>query len=95
VRGSPGGYTISGPDGSRIANGSNAEYAVVVGKWLGGGSTSAGQGTIVYTCYGTTSTAEVEYYDPAFIAEILAADAAPAEEGFDNVVDLLDWLNRD
>jgi hypothetical protein len=36
-----------------------------------------------------------DVYDPAFVTDILAADAAPAEEGFDNVVDLLDWLNRD
>jgi hypothetical protein len=34
-------------------------------------------------------------YDPAFVTQILAADAEPAVEGFDNVVDLLDWLNRD
>lgn len=39
---------------------------------------------------------EQEEYNPAFVAEILAADAAPPEEpGFNNVVDLLDWLNRD
>jgi hypothetical protein len=38
---------------------------------------------------------EHDGYDSAFVAEILAADAAPEEVGFDNVVDLLDWLNRD
>jgi len=36
-----------------------------------------------------------EEYDPAFVAEILAADAAPNEATFDNVVDMLEWLERD
>lgn len=37
-----------------------------------------------------------EEYNSDLVAEILAADAAPPEEpGFDNVVDLLEWLNRD
>lgn len=34
-------------------------------------------------------------YDPDFVAIILAADAAEPEASFDNVVDMLDWLDRD
>jgi hypothetical protein len=34
-------------------------------------------------------------YDPDFVASILQADAAPPEASFNNVVDMLDWLNRD
>lgn len=34
-------------------------------------------------------------YDPGFVASILQADAAPPEASFNNVVDMLDWLNRD
>jgi hypothetical protein len=34
-------------------------------------------------------------YDPGFVAHILRADAAPVETTFDNVVDMLDWLERD
>src|ERR1700730_14520020 len=34
-------------------------------------------------------------YDPNFVASILQADAAAPEASFNNVVDMLDWLNRD
>jgi hypothetical protein len=34
-------------------------------------------------------------YDPAFVESILQADAAPVEATFDNVTDMLDWLERD
>jgi predicted kinase len=34
-------------------------------------------------------------YDAAFVASIQQADAAPPEASFNNVVDMLDWLNRD
>lgn len=34
-------------------------------------------------------------YDPAFVERVLRADAAPSEASFDNVVDLMDWLERD
>jgi hypothetical protein len=34
-------------------------------------------------------------YDPDFVASILQADSAPPEASFNNVVDMLDWLNRD
>jgi hypothetical protein len=34
-------------------------------------------------------------YDPAFVDLVLQADAAPIEATFDNVIDLLEWLERD
>ncbi len=88
-----GDYTISGAAGSRIVNGSNAGNVSGISRWYGGGSTSVDFEIRVHSYSGPVSV--TEEYDPAFVAEILAADAAPAEEGFDNVVDLLDWLNRD
>jgi hypothetical protein len=32
--------------------------------------------------------------NPAMVVSILAADASEPEAGFDNAVDMLDWLNR-
>jgi hypothetical protein len=37
----------------------------------------------------------VTNYDSSFVSEMLAADAAEPEATFDNVVDMLDWLNRE
>jgi hypothetical protein len=89
-------YTTSGSDGSRIVNGSNAEYISGVYRWFGGGSTSVSQGVIDYSYYsGTALIAAEEEYDPAFVARVLRVDAAPNEATFDNVVDLMDWLERD
>lgn len=34
-------------------------------------------------------------YSDEFVAEVLRADAAPSEAGFDNVEDLLAWLEAD
>jgi hypothetical protein len=37
----------------------------------------------------------IDGYDAEFVKTIQAADAAEPEAGFNNVVDMLDWLNRD
>jgi hypothetical protein len=34
-------------------------------------------------------------YDQGFVNSVLAADAAKPDASFNNVVDILDWLNRD
>jgi hypothetical protein len=34
-------------------------------------------------------------YDPVFVARVKAADAAPPAAKFNNIVDMLDWLDRD
>jgi hypothetical protein len=36
-----------------------------------------------------------EDYDPDFVASILQAAAAPIVAKFDNVLDLLEWLDSD
>jgi len=40
-----------------------------------------------------SKAARREQYDPKFVAEILAAAAAPSEAEFDNIDDLLEYLN--
>jgi hypothetical protein len=34
-------------------------------------------------------------YDPVFVDSILKADAAPVVAKFDNVIDMLNWLDED
>jgi hypothetical protein len=43
----------------------------------------------------TLSYASVADYDSSFVTEMLAADAAEPEATFNNVVDMLGWLNRE
>jgi hypothetical protein len=45
--------------------------------------------------WGGTFYAGTDQYDPDFVASILAADKAEPEARFNNVVDMLDWLNRE
>lgn len=40
-------------------------------------------------------TSGAEDYDPDFVASIHRADRATPEARFNNVVDMLNWLNRD
>jgi hypothetical protein len=44
---------------------------------------------------GGTYFAGANHYDPDLVTSILKADASEPEASFDNVVDMLDWLNRD
>lgn len=44
---------------------------------------------------GGTYFAGAHEYDPDFVDSILKADAAPPEARFNNVVDMLGWLNRE
>jgi hypothetical protein len=63
----------------------------VVGiDWFSNATIGASFGGVYSAAY-----ANVEEYDPDFVARVLRADAAPNEATFDNVVDLLDWLERD
>ena len=86
-------YTISSYDAVRVVKSTNAN-PVAYGQWFGGGSTSVSHSVVVFT-YGTVSAAVQEEYDPAFVSRVLEADASPNEAIFDNVVDLMDWLERD
>src|ERR1700685_2018780 len=89
--------TVSGLGGSRLLNGSNAEYVSAGShQWLGGGSASAGEGRVVTFSYSGNPplVEEAADYNADLVAEILRADAAQPETSFNNVVDMLDWLNR-
>ena len=44
---------------------------------------------------GTTPSEENMHFNRDFVGEILRADTLPPEAKFNNVVDMLDWLNRD
>jgi hypothetical protein len=45
--------------------------------------------------FGGVYYAGAEEYDPDFVASVLKADSEPPEAHFNNVVDMLNWLNRD
>ena len=94
------GYTASHSDFVRIVRGSNAESVSINSRWLGGGSTYAGtEGlTVVYVSWGQSAVpaqASESDYAPAFVARIEHAAAQEPEAKFNNVVDMLNWLNRD
>jgi hypothetical protein len=65
---------------------------ILSGMSEGGFTVSNATTNVSFAC---TSYAGALQYDPEFVAEILAADAADPEASFNNVVDMLDWLNRD
>lgn len=90
------GYTISASDLSVVVNGISAEHILCGdGQWLGGGSTSVGQGVTISYYSGSPEVMADDEYDPAFVAKILDVAAKPPEAKFNNVVDMLEWLNRD
>jgi hypothetical protein len=81
--------TVSGSDGSVIVYGTAGAGMQVRGlEWTS--TNNASIGVSVGGVYLTASD-----YDPAFVERVLKADTAPVEATFDNVVDLLDWLERD
>jgi hypothetical protein len=90
-----GGAVASTSEFFRAVSGTSSQN--VVQQWHGGGSTSVSYGVLTYTYSGPApAIVKEEEYNPELVAEILAADALPPEEpSFDNVVDLLEWLNRD
>jgi hypothetical protein len=81
--------TVAGFDGARIFTTlSDSASTVVVGCSLFSNATQTfSLGGVYY--------AGASNYDPDFVASILQADAAAPEASFNNVVDMLDWLNRD
>jgi hypothetical protein len=62
---------------------------------VGVGFSTATIGASLGGVYRATYADPPEEYDPDFVASILQADAKPTEAQFDNVVDMLNWLNRD
>jgi hypothetical protein len=49
----------------------------------------------VFATLESTTTTTIGEYDSDFVASVLRADAEAPEASFNNVVDMLDWLNRD
>lgn len=45
-------------------------------------------------CRGQFSVHKDRDYDPTFVSDVLRADSRTPEASFDNVIDMLDWLNR-
>lgn len=58
--------------------------------WFSNATVGASLGGLYYAVY-----ADPEEYNPDLVADILRADAEPPEAQFNNVVDMLNWLNRD
>jgi hypothetical protein len=87
------GVTVSGAGGSRIANSSSSAATTSSTDMSASGmsTTMSTEYAVVYT----EAASSARDYDPAFVASVLRADAAPPEAAFNNVVDMLDWLNRD
>ncbi len=83
--------TVSGFDGARIVTAWSNISAVAVTVIGYATATTATNGISLRTIY----YAGANGYDDEFAANILKADAAAPEAEFNNVVDMLDWLNRE
>ena len=81
--------TVAGFNGARVVTGATgtASLGLEAHTWTSNATIGVAFGGVYYASAGE--------YDPDFVASILQADAAPPEASFSNVVDMLDWLNRD
>lgn len=80
--------TVAGFEGTRIITGLS-----------GGVCTAVLTNSLLVSTLASTSVVCVYYagideYDAEFVSTVLAADRAEPEATFDNVVDMLGWLNR-
>jgi hypothetical protein len=81
--------TVSGFDGARLVTAlSDNKNTLVAGFNLWSNA-------MVGVSLGGTYFAGTGDYDTAFVESVLQADAAAPEANFNNVVDMLDWLNRE
>ena len=80
--------TVSGSEGARIIKGATGSFGPSRTYTFVSNATADVSMVVVYF-------AGVNDYDPEFVTSILQADAAAPEASFDNVVDMLDWLNRE
>jgi hypothetical protein len=84
-------YTASSNAGAFIANGSNVAITAL-GPDMG--STAFHEHYVV--CYGASAqVATTERYEPAMVAQLLKLDAQAPEAKFNNVVDMMEWLDSD
>jgi hypothetical protein len=67
----------------------------VIGPGWSTATSGASLAGIYYAGVTAVAPAAAEEYDPDFVASILRADVEPPEGRFNNVVDMLNWLNRD
>jgi len=81
--------TVAGFQGARIVTVlSDAKSALVVGSgWTSNATIGVSLGGEYFT--------DAQEYDAVFVESIIKADADSPEASFNNVVDMLDWLNRD
>jgi hypothetical protein len=87
-------FTVSGTEGSRIVNSSSATFIILSDIVAPGmGTTIAQEYQIAYTS--CTSWASDNEYEPEMVARLLRLDTEAPEAKFNNVVDMMDWLDRD
>ena len=80
--------TVAGFEGARLLTATSGLGPVVeVSGWYSNAMIGVSLSGVYY---GSSSD-----YDPDFVASILQADAAAPEASHNNVVDMLDWLNRE
>jgi hypothetical protein len=84
----PTGNPMQGTLGALIGLGTSADVTVVTGVTMG--ATAGG-----YWIVDMATASSSEEYDPSFVGMILDRDSKPAEAKFTNVIDMLDWLDRD
>jgi hypothetical protein len=85
--------TVSGPTGAVIVTGvSDSMTMRVVGyDW----SSNATAGLTLSVTFFSGHSESANEYDPAMVEHLRRLDAAAPEAKFNNVVDMLEWLNRD
>jgi hypothetical protein len=80
--------TVSGSEGARIVTTLSAGFGLAATHYIASNATvDVWLSGVYYAGAGD--------YDPEFVASILQADTAAPEATFNNVVDMLDWLNRE
>jgi hypothetical protein len=81
--------TVAGFDGARLVTAMSGSLGPIVDDagWYSNAMIGVAFGGMYFVGFND--------YDPDFVASILQADAAAPEASFNNVVDMLDWLNRE
>ena len=81
--------TVAGFNGARMVTGATGPASLRLEALVLTSNAMSG------VALGGVFYANVDECDPDFVASILQADAGSPEASFNNVVDMLDWLNRD
>jgi hypothetical protein len=86
--------TVPGFSGTQVLT-AISDNIYVVGVGSNGSVNYTLSNAVANVSLGCIFLAGASEYNPDFVAEVLSADAARPEAEFDNVVDMLDWLNRE